>query len=67
MPPYELRVRGKPAGTFETESEAVAAASAAIKQDADSMPEVLDVATGQAAAPAADRQEQETYAGKVGF
>lgn len=67
MPPYELRLKGKPAGTFETEQEAVAAASAAVRKDADSAPEVLDQATGQAAAPAADRQEQETYAGKVGF
>ena len=67
MPPYELRLKGKPAGTFETEQEAVAAASVAVKEDADCEPEVLDQDTGRAAAPAADRQEQETYAGKVGF
>lgn len=67
MPPYELRLKGKSAGTFETEQEAVAAASAAVRRDADCAPEVLDQATGKAAAPAADRQEQETLAGKVGF
>lgn len=67
MPPYELRLAGKIAGTYETEEEAMAAASAAVREDADNVPEVIDTATGQAAAPAADRQEQETFAGKVGF
>ncbi len=67
MPPYELRLAGKAVGTYETEQEAMAAASAIVRDNADSVPEVVDTATNQPAAPAADRQEQETLAGKVGF
>ena len=67
MPPYELRLSGRPAGTFQTESEAVAAASAAIRADADCQPEVLDIATGMAAAPGASLAEQEALAQEVGF
>lgn len=67
MPPYELRLGGKVISTHATEEEAMAAASAVVREDADDVPEVLDAESGQPAAPAADRQEQEDLAGKVGF
>ena len=56
MPPYELRLAGKTVGTYQTEEEAMAAASAIVRDNADNVPEVVDAATGQPAAPAADPQ-----------
>ena len=67
MPPYELRLSGKRHAVFDTEQQAMEAASAAIRADADARVEVLDQATGQAAAPAASQAEQESMAKKVGF
>ena len=67
MPPFELRLPGQPAQVFDTEEAAVAAASAAIRQDADAEPEVVDQATGQAAAPGASKADREGLAHKVGY
>ena len=67
MPPFELRLSGRPAQVFDTEEAAVAAASAAVKQYADAEPEVVDQATGRAAAPGASRAERDDLAHKVGY
>ena len=67
MPPFELRLPGKPPVTYATEEEAVAAASAALRSDPNAEPEVLDQATGEPAAPGASRSERDDLARKVGY
>lgn len=61
--PYELRVAGKPSAAFETAEEAMKAARAATLAD----PEVIDLTTGEPAAPGASQADREDYATKVGF
>ena len=65
--PYELRVAGKPPVAFETEAEAVTAAKAATLADPNAEPEVIDLATGEPAAPGASQADRDDYATKVGF
>ena len=65
--PYELRVAGKPPVAFETAEEAMTAAKAATLADPDAEPEVIDLTTGEPAAPGASRADREDYATKVGF
>lgn len=64
---YELKRGGTSAGVFETEAAAVAAASAAIREDADVELEIIDTATGQPVAPGASKSWREDLAGRVGF
>lgn len=64
---YELRRGGVSAGVFGTEEEAVAAASAIIREDADAELEIRDSATGQPVAPGASGSWREELAGRVGF
>ncbi len=65
--PYELRAAGKPPVTFETEAEAMAAAKAITLADPDAEPEVIDLTTGEPAAPGASKADRDDYATKVGF
>jgi len=65
--PYQLRIGGQPAGTFATEPEAVQAATAVLRTNADARVEIIDEATGHAAAPGASQGWQEDLAKRVGF
>ena len=64
---YELKRGGVAVDTFATEQDAVAAASAIIREDADAQLEVIDTATGQPVAPGASGSSREDLAKKVGF
>jgi len=65
--PYTVRLDGKTVATFDTQEEAVARASAMLREDADKQPEVLDAATGQPVAPGASKGSRDDLARKVGF
>jgi hypothetical protein len=65
--PYELRVSGKAPVSFETEQEAVEAARIVMTNDPDAEPEVIDLSTGKAAAPGADKSWREHLRNKIGF
>lgn len=65
--PYELRMAGRKPTRFETEPEAVAAARALVAEDANAEPEVIDLGTGQPAAPGADEASREELRTIVGF
>jgi hypothetical protein len=64
---YELRVGGLCEARFEDVSEAEAKARALIRKDADVVVEIIDLSTGRPYAPAADAQEREAMARKIGF
>ena len=64
---YELKRGGTTAGVFGTEQEAVKAASAIIRDDADAELAIIDTTTGQPVAPGADGASREDLAGRVGF
>jgi hypothetical protein len=64
---YELRIPGAAATRFETEHEAVAAACAAMQGEPDLVPEIIDLATGRAAAPGASQKWREELRSRVGF
>ena len=64
---YELKHGDTTAGVFETEHEAVQAASAIIRTDADAQLAILDTSTGQPVAPGADVAWRDDLAGRVGF
>jgi hypothetical protein len=65
--PYELRVPGEPAKTFETEPEAIAAAKELLLQEPNAAPELIDLATGNEAAPGASPDWREDLRTRVGF
>ncbi|PPQ35479.1 hypothetical protein CCS01_07300 [Rhodopila globiformis] len=65
--PYELRMNGRPAGRFETPDEAEQQARTLIRQNADHVVEIIDLATGQPYAPAASGGDREALARKIGF
>lgn len=65
--PYELRVSGQPGVQFETEQEAMEAAKAALAGDVNAEPEVIDLSTGEAAVPGADKSSREELRNIVGF
>ena len=62
--PYELREKGRPVQTFDTEDEAVAGARELLRTQPDSAPEIWDTTTGK---PAASKAWREDLARKVGF
>ena len=64
--PYELRIAGRPPARFDTEQEAMAAAGAAVADNADAVPEVVDLTTGQAAAPGADEASRDALTNTIG-
>ena len=64
---YELRLSGRAPAVFETEAEAMAAARAALQDDADAEPEVFDTATGQPCAPGASKAWREALKREVAF
>ena len=63
---YELRV-GTAKTVFDTEPEAIDAAKQAMRDDPDAEPEIIDLTTGNPAAPGASRQWREDLKNKVGF
>ncbi len=65
--PYELRLGGVPPTLFETEQEAVAAARQMLQDNPDAEPEIIDTATGHAAAPGSSKNWREELRSKVGF
>lgn len=64
---YELRISGKAVAGFETEQEAVEAAKKALAEDPNADPEVIELSTGNAAAPGADKRSREELRNKIGF
>lgn len=65
--PFDLRIDGSIIGTFETQAEAVAAASAALRGDADLNLAITDTTTGQPVAPGASASWREELAGRMGY
>lgn len=65
--PYELRIAGKTNEIFETQPEAVEASKRAITNNPEADLEVVDLSTGDAAAPGADKGSREDLRNKVGF
>ena len=65
--PYELRCPGRPAATFDTEPEAVAAAREILVEDPDAEVDVIDTATGKPAPPGASKGWREDLKKRVGF
>ena len=64
---YELQRGPLTVRTFGPEEEAVAAASALLRDDADAQLEIIDTATGQPVAPGASGSWREDLAKRVGF
>jgi hypothetical protein len=64
---YELRVSGRVEGRYDTSDEAEARARAVLQGNADSVVEVIDLATGKPYAPAASAADREDLAGKIGY
>jgi hypothetical protein len=60
---YEVRIKSRPTVRFDTQPEAEAYAGL----HADENPEMVDIASGQPAAPGATKEDREDYARKVGF
>lgn len=65
--PYQLRMKGRAIGTYDTQQEAVEAAKHAIAADPEAEPEVIDLDTGAPAAPGADEASREQLRNEVGF
>jgi hypothetical protein len=65
--PYELRAKGRPVQTFDTEEEAVAGARKILLTQPDSELEIWDMTTGKPAAPGASKEWRDDLARKVGF
>ena len=65
--PYELRMNGRPIGRFDTSNEAEQQARALIRQNADNVVEIIDLASGQPYAPAASGGDRDALARKIGF
>lgn len=63
---YELRVAGT-TKQFDSEAEAVAAAKQAFRDDPNAEPEIIDLATGNPAAPGASREWRDELKNKAGF
>lgn len=63
--PYELRIKGGPSRTFDTEEEAVARAREVVQAHPDAELEILDTTTGKPAAPAANKEWREEITRKV--
>ena len=64
---YELRINGKPVGTYATTDEAIQRAREATQSVPDCEVEMIDTKTGHAAEPAATVRWREELANKVGF
>jgi hypothetical protein len=64
---YELRKDGRVAGRFETSKEAEAHAREMLRENADSVIEVIDLTTGRPYGPAASAEDREAMARKIGF
>jgi hypothetical protein len=65
--PYELRQPGAEPTRFDSEEQAVAAASAALRGNPDLDLEIIDLATGKPCAPGASRSWREELSRRVGF
>lgn len=65
--PYEMRIPGQPAATFDTEAEAMAAARERLTANPDEELEVIDLSTGKAAAPGATTESRDDLKKGVGF
>ncbi len=63
---YELRVAGT-TKQFDSEAEAVEAAKQAFRDDPNAEPEIIDLATGNPAAPGASREWRDELKSKAGF
>ena len=64
---YELKRGGVVVATFDTEQDAVAAASAALREDADAQLDIIDTPTGQPVAPGASGSWREDLARRLGI
>ena len=64
---YEFRVGGVSRAQFATQEEALEAAKQALLEDPNSDAEVIDLATGRAAAPGASKRWRDELRNKVGF
>ena len=64
---YELKRGNVTVRTFDTEQDAVAAASAILRDDADAQLDIIDTTTGQPVAPGASGSWREDLAKRVGF
>jgi hypothetical protein len=62
---YELRIGGQGEGRFETSDEAEVRARALLREDADAILEVIDLATGRVYAPAAGAKDRDDLARKI--
>ena len=64
---YKLRIAGQPRDRYKTPEEAVARAREVVRQDADSVVEIIDLTTGNPYALAAGAGDREALSGKIGF
>ncbi|HEY0182458.1 MAG TPA: hypothetical protein VGC09_06570 [Rhodopila sp.] len=64
---YELRLAGEVYGRFPTSEEATEHARAMLRANADSVIQIVDLSTGRPYAPAADPEDRENLAGKIGY
>jgi hypothetical protein len=65
--PYEVRVNGTVIAVHERQRDALAQVKELVARDPDVAVEIIDTATGRAAAPAASVEERQDFARKVGF
>lgn len=65
--PYELRQPGADPVIYDNQEAAVAAASAALRRDADLELEIIDLATGKPCSPGASASWREELRREVGF
>jgi hypothetical protein len=65
--PFELRIGGRPMDRFDDSNQAEARAQALVRENADIIVEIIDLATGRPYAPAASAADRDALARKIGF
>lgn len=64
---YEVLLDGASIGVFATAEEALARVRAALAENPDHEPEIIDMTTGKAFEPGSSVDERDDLANKVGF
>jgi hypothetical protein len=64
---YEVRVSGGSIGTFETAEDALECVRAALADNPDDVPDIIDMETGEAFEPATTELQSDALAEKSGF
>jgi len=64
---YQVRIDGKTVASYATQEEALAHVRAAVAEDANREPEIVDSHTGRSVEPASTKRWRDDLSHKVGY